>query len=192
MKPFTEYLAANNRVYEFVIRLAGCDKLPDPRSAIKSAMDIYAAEEVKQARRLPIQEHRDFVGLGACEVHVYELRLRYPTIPPQIRQIVAEKLNVPLNQVVVRTKLEEAEFDYTPVEPKKAKDGSVLSNPELESSSGQHLAGKQRVDSMLKDLQSRKTQFAATEKPAADPNMPTNNLSPVGSKQNKIPSPRGK
>lgn len=192
MKPFTEYLAANNRIYEFVIRLAGCDQNRDMKNKIKAGLDIYSVNSINLARRLPIQEHRDFVGLGACEVHVFELGLKYPTITPQIRQIVAEKLGVPLNQVVVRTKLEEAEFDYTPIEPAKAKDGSVLNNSELEATSAQHLVGSKRVDSMLKELQSRRMQFVATEKHAAEPAMPTNTTSPVGSKQNKIPSPRGK
>ena len=65
---------------------------------------------------------------------------------------------------MVRTKREEA--NHEPVAaPKKAKDGSLLNNPVIESESAQELAGQKRVDSMLKDLskRTRKFEFAAKE-----------------------------
>jgi hypothetical protein len=52
------------------------------------------------------------------------------------------------------------------------------------------LAGQVRVGSLLKELESRKYEFAATEKTAGA--MSTDKegtTSPVGTHQNKIPSP---
>jgi hypothetical protein len=116
----------------------------------------------------------------------------YPTITDQIRQLIAERLHISAKNVIVRTKLEESQREAKPIEPRKAKDGSIISHPDMETESAHHLVGNQRVDSMLKELQSRKYEFAAKGETASAVNMPVNTKSPVGSSQNKIPSPKGK
>lgn len=188
MKPFTDYLMEINRKYEFVVRIANCDIKEQATEMIKSSLSMYVVESISALKRLPIQEHRDFAGIGACEVHMCEVTLKYPTITPQIRQLVAEKFHISPKQVVVRTKLEESQVDYH-TQPVRAQDGSVLNNPELESDSSQHLVGDQRVDSMLKELQSKRFEFAAKETTSKPVDMPINTTSPVGSKQNTIPNP---
>lgn len=190
MKPFTEFLMETRPKYDFVIRMANCD-ISDAKAKLESALAMYVVESLSAARRLPIQEHTDFPGQGPCEVNVMEVTLKYPTITDQIKQIIAEKLNIPAKTIVVRTKQEEALREPQPA-PKKDKNGSVLTNPELETESGQSLVGDSRVDSMLKELQSMKHDFAVKPESAKTVNMPQGVKSPVGSNQNKIPSPKGK
>ena len=192
MKAFTEYLAELNRKYEFVVRVANCSTEGSLSENIKGALAQYKVESVGSARRLPIQEHQEFPGLGPCEVHLVEVTVVYPTITDQIRQLIAERLHISAKNVIVRTKLEESQREAKPIEPRKAKDGSIISNPDMETESAHHLVGNQRVDSMLKELQSRKYEFAAKGETAPAVNMPVNTKSPVGSSQNKIPSPKGK
>jgi hypothetical protein len=165
MKPFTEYLINLKPVYEFVVRIAGCEDFnEDMRKRVHAKLDAYVVENFGTVKRLPIKEHADFPALGPCEVNMMEITLKYPVITDQLRQVIAESLGLAASSVMVRTRLEEA--NHEPVAaPKKAKDGSVLNNPVIESDSAQDIAGQKRVDSMLKDLSSRtrKFEFAAKE-----------------------------
>lgn len=189
MKPFTQYLQEMNRIYEFSIKLAQCEFDADAQDRLKLALEAYALESVGKIKRLPIQEHADFPGQGPCECHMVDVAVRYPVVSDQVRQVVAEKLGISAKQVVVRTKGEE-ELRNTINEPKKASDGSVLNNSSLEDSDGgQELVGQSRKDSMLKELETRKYEFAAKPEPVKSTEMPMGTTSPVGSKQNKIPSP---
>jgi len=159
MKPFTEYFAHSKPRYEFTVRIANCDFTSDMKSRLESGLGAYVVESIGAAKRLPVKEYVEFAGIGPCDVHLIEVAVRYPVVSDQIRQIVAERLGIAARQVFVRSMGEEQNF--VPVaEPKKAKDGSVLSNPDLEATSGQSLVGQSRVDSMLKELQSRRHEIA--------------------------------
>lgn len=189
MKTFSQYLLEMNHLYEFSIKLAGCDFDNEKQEQLKSALAAYAVENIGKAKRLPIQEHADFPGIGPCECHIVEVALRYPVVTDQLLQIVAEKLKMPAKNVAVRTKGQE-ELLTSSVELKKADDGSVLNNPELEDVEGaQELVGEKRKESMLKELESRKFEFDASPEPTKSTDMPVGTTSPVGTKQNKIPSP---
>lgn len=189
MKPYAQYLQEMNRVYEFVVKLANCDYDSAAETKLKSALEAYVVESVGKAKSLPVQEHADFPGQGPCECRMLEVAVRYPVVSDQVAQVIAEKLGIPRKQVLVRTKGEE-EIRSSFYEPKKAKDGSVLNNPELDSESGaQDLVGQSRKDSLLKELESRKYEFASKGETSKTVDMPQGTTSPVGSKQNKIPSP---
>lgn len=189
MKPLTLYLQEMNRVFEFCIKIAGCDIDQAAQAKIKSALEAYSVESVGKVKRLPIQEHVDFPGQGPCECHLVEVTVRYPVVSDQVAQVVAEKLGLSRKQVIARTKGEE-DIRTTIVMPKKASDGSVLNNPDLEAAEGgQELVGQSRKDSMLKDLTTRKYDFAAQLESSKSVDIPMGTTSPVGSKQNTIPSP---
>jgi len=190
MKPFTQYLQEMNRLYEFNIKLAGCDYNTEMQSKLKSALEIYAVETVGKGKSLPIQEHIDFPGQGACECHMIDVALKYPVVTDQLQQVVAEKLGIPRQRVLVRTK-KQAENAEPMAEPVKAKDGSVLNNPDLEAADGaQLLVGEKRKESMLKELESRKYEFAADAPLDKLTKIDQGNTSPVGSRQNTIPNLR--
>jgi len=190
MRTLTEYIIELNPVYEFTVRLAGCDNKDSIKETVEGALSMYVVEQISSPKRLPVQEHADFPGMGVCECHLLEVTVRYPVQSDQVRQVLAEKMKISPRQVVVRTKTEDAIHMAQPAEPKKAKDGSVLNNPELEADSGQNLVGSQRIDSMLKELQTRKFDIAKDDV-SKSVNMPMGNVSPVGSKQNKISNPKG-
>ena len=189
MKPFSQYLQETNKVYEFSIKLAGIDCDKSQQDTLKSALETYAVESFGPVKRLPIQEHADFPGCGPLECHIVEVAVRYPVVSDQLVQVISEKLKMPQNRILVRTKGQE-EILTQKHEPKKSKDGSVLTNPELESAAdAQDLVGQKRQESMLKELETRKYEISGKAETSKSPEMPTNNSSPVGSKQNKIPSP---
>jgi len=188
MKPFSQYLQEMNHVYEFVVKLANCDYNSETEGKLKSALEIYVVESVKKSKSLPIQEHSDFPGQGPCECCILELSVKYPVVSDQLAQLISEKIGISRKQVLVRTKGQE-EILNSFYEPKKAKDGSVLNNPELEAQSAQELVGQSRAGSLLKELETRKYELAAKEETAKDVVMPQGTTSPVGSHQNQIPSP---
>ena len=189
MKTFSQYLIENNRLYEFSIKLAGCEFDSSMQEQLKSALDAYAVESIGKAKRLPIQEHLDFPGLGPCECYIVEVAVRYPVVTDQLVQAISEKVKLPARNIIVRTKGQE-ELLTASIDVKKADDGSVLNNPELDDVKGaQDLVGEKRKESMLKELETRKYEFEATSEPTKSIDMPIGNTSPVGTKQNKIPSP---
>ena len=189
MKPFTQYLQEMNHIYEFSVKLAGCDMTAEMKDRLKSALEAYSVDSIGKYKRLPIQEHADFPSHGPCECNMLEVAVKYPAVTDQLAQLIAEKLGIPRNSVIVRTRGQEENM-IPMAEPKKSKDGSVLTNPELEAADGaQALVGQSRKDSMLKELETRKYEFAAKATATKTPDMPQGNMSPVGSKQNKIPTP---
>jgi len=162
MRNLTDYIMDVKPRYEFVIRVADCDLNEDERGRINAGLSMYVVENMGSTRRLPVKNHADFHKLGPCAVHVIEVQVRYPTITDQLRQIVAERLGVSAANVVVRTKHEDQIHEAQPIEPEKTK-GSFLLKAELESDSAQELAGQRRVDSMLKELETRKYQIAGVQ-----------------------------
>jgi hypothetical protein len=189
MKPFTQYLLEKNRIYEFNVKLAGCDMTSEMKDRLKSALEVYAVESIGKYKRLPIQEHADFPGLGPCECNMLEVAVKYPVVTDQVAQLISEKLRIPRHSVIVRTRGQEE--NMAPIaEPKKSKDGAVLTNPELEAASGaQELVGKSRVDSMLKELETRKNEFVNQAPIVKTAELPQGNTSPVGSVKNKSSNP---
>jgi len=159
MKSFTDYFTNNQKRYEFTVRLANCDFNNDMKKNMERGLSAYVVETIGAAKRLPITEHSEFPGLGACDVHMFQVAVKYPVVSDQIRQTVAESLKISARQVFVRSIGEEANF-AKPAEPKKAADGSVLNNPELEAESGQAMVGNSRIESMLKELQTRRYEIA--------------------------------
>jgi hypothetical protein len=195
MNTFQDYLSKTNKIYEFRVKFA-CD-VKDRLDNIKHALDAYQLESISAGKRLPIQEYAEFPQCGAAEVTMYEIALRYPTTPEQLRQIIGERAQVSKNLVSVRTKLDD--MNREAAEPVSRAESALLT-PELEDApGGQEMAGQARVGSLLKELQARDYEIAGSDKTiggAKDPSYgkttnaeKVSTTSPVGTHQNKIPSP---
>jgi hypothetical protein len=190
MKSFQSYMYEAKKVYEFRIKIAQHEMDKPAVERLKSALEAFQLETITAPKRLPIQEHRDFPKMGPCECYVIDIGVNYPTIAPQIRQLVAERAGLNAECVCVYTL---DEHGYTEEAELRGQDheGAYLAEPELVADAGgQELAGQVRVGSLLKELESRKYEFAATEKTTgAMSTEGEGTTSPVGTHQNKIPSP---
>lgn len=188
MKTYSNYLAQSKKTYQFRVKVAG-DYTEKLQERIEQALEAFSVATVSKVKRLPIQEYAEFPRLGNTEIHVIEVELDYPTNPPQLAQLIHERVGIPMTCLSVRTALEDAEAIAASPVPRKE---PALTTPELEEAPGaQELVGQARRDSLLKELMTREYEFAA--KSEAD-NKTTNELpqgktSPVGSSQNKITSP---
>lgn len=197
MKPFTQYLYHTQKVYEFRIKLAEIELSEDNMARIRNALEAYGVESMGKPKRLPIQEHTDFPKLGPCQCHIVDVSLKYPTTTDQLTHIVAERALLAKGSVCVYTK--DAHDQIVAAEEHgKQDDGALLDRPELEDEAGaQALVGQARVGSFLKELEKNKvSKFEIAGKEKADgttsDSLPQGNVSPVGSRQNTIPSPKGK
>ena len=193
MKSFTDYLYHTQKVYEFRVKIADTEMSAENLSRIRNALDAYGVKDVSKPKRLPIQVHTDFPKLGPCECHYIDISIKYPTTTDQLSHIIAERALLDKGRVCVKTK--DADEIITSAE-NVGKDhaGPVLTDPVLkDEKDAQELVGQARVGSFIKELAKNKvSKFEIAGKEKADgtttDSLPQGNTSPVGSKQNKIPS----
>ena len=191
MKPFQQYIADLNHVYEYRVKIAGVDPKGEVMERIKNALNAFDLDTVTAPKSMPIQEHREFPKLGACECWIFEVSIKYPTTAGQLRQLIKERAGINADCVCVYGKYED-EFNEEFEGKNKDHEGSLLEDPELkEDEGGQELAGQARRDSLLKELSARTYEFAAESEAdgKTSTDTPGDTKSPVGSTQNKIPTP---
>lgn len=191
MKSFQSYIYELNKPYEFRIKLATVEPKGEVLDKIKHALDTYQLESVSAVKSLPIQEHREFPQWGPCECWQFDIKVAYPVTVPQIRQTLKERARLNPDWICVRN-LNEAEDTEEQEAHGKDHEGALLNDDELKSTDeGQQLVGQSRIGSLLKELESRKVEFAEDSNEAGKTtnDIDTGDQSPVGSKQNKIPDP---
>ena len=191
LKTFQEYFATFNKNYDYTVKIAGTNPKGEVMERIKNALDAYQVETVSTPKSLPIQEHREFPKMGACECWIFEVTVGYPTTPEQLRQLIKERASINPDCVCVWPK-NQYEFNEEFEAFGKDHEGSLLEQPELKAApGGQELAGQSRRDSLLKELTARTYEFAKDSGEAGKTTneTPGSTKSPVGSTQNKIPTP---
>lgn len=191
MKPFQTYIAELNTPYEFRIKMATVNP-NDVMDRIKNALETYQLESVSAVKSIPIQEHKEFPQWGPCECWTFDIKVAYPVTVPQIRQTIKERAQLNPDWISVRN-LNEAEFNDEAEACGKDHKGALLDETELQDAPGaQELAGQSRIGSLLKELESRKFEFAATgETTGCMSEEATGTTSPVGTHQNKVYKAKG-
>jgi len=188
MKAFQSYIYEINKPYEFRIKLATVNPTGDVMDRIKSALDTYQLESVSAVKSIPIQEHKEFPQWGPCECWQFDIKVAYPVTVPQIRQTIKERAQLNPDWICVRNLNEAIDTDEAEAIGKDHV-GALLDETELKDDpEGQSLAGQVRVGSLLKELESRKFDFAQDSNEAGKTtnDLPEGNVSPEGTKQNKI------
>jgi hypothetical protein len=193
MKPFQSYIFELNKPYEFRIKLATIEPKGEVMEQIKNALNTFQLESVSAVKSLPIQEHREFPKWGACECWQFDIKIAYPTTSTGVRQIIKERAHLNPDWICVRTLGDAVNTDEAEARGKDH-EGALLDEEELKADAGgQELAGQLRIGSLIKELESRKFDFAATEKTTGV--MSTESVgttSPVGTNQNKVYKAKGK
>ena len=203
MKSFQEYIAESKKTYPFTIKVCG-DLSESADKIMKSAMHRFTVNKLSKGKKTPIQAMPlDFPGQSNSEVHVFEVDLQYPTTSAVLTELLADQLQISPAKIRVRTPGEMAEIALN-LEHNQSTDESFLLK-DYEAENNQELVVQQRVVSFLKELgkqdHSMKTvdgvnnQLLAktAHKESAGKNADVKpGISPVGSRQNKIPTPKGK
>ena len=189
MKSFQTHIYELNKPYEFRIKLAGINPKGEVLDRIKQALESYQLESISAVKSLPIQEHREFPQWGgACECWQFDVTVAYPATATGIRQMIKERARLNPDWICVRN-LNEAEYTDEAEAYGKDHTGALLDVADLKAApGGQELAGQIRVGSLLKELESRKFDFAADGKEAGKTldSVPQGTTSPVGTKQNTV------
>lgn len=188
MKPFQSYIFEINKPYEFRIKLATINPTGEVMDRIKHALETYQLESVSPVKSLPITEHREFPQWGPCECWQFDVKLAYPTTAAQIRQVVKERAHLNPDWICVRNLNEAIDTEEAESYGKDHK-GALLDEEELVAApGGQEMAGQVRVGSLLKELESRKQEFAATGDTtgAMSATEGVGTTSPMGTTQNKV------
>lgn len=187
MKTFLSYLTECAQKYEFKIKIAGYEIDGDVQDKLEHALKAYGLESISKPKHLPITDkHIDFPSLGNIDVYLMNVVLTYPVTDAQLRQTVSEQGRFPLGSIVVIPKNQpeemcrDAEAEASDKEKK-----ALLDTEDLGGESAQDVAGQKRIDSMLKELETRKYEIEGkAEKAQKSTNdSPMNNKSPVASKK---------
>jgi hypothetical protein len=194
MKTLTDYFYEAKKNYEFRVKFANVEPGKDfDLDKFKAALETYGLVNTTEAKRIPMQANMlDFGQLGACEVYVIDVTVEYPVIDQQLKQVIYTATNVPMSNFAVMTKCfdegrEQAE------EAGKDHEGALLDKPYKKTEAdktGQKLVGEKRKDALTKNLKTRKYQFAVKPEPQVKQPTQQGDISPVGTTQNKIPSPK--
>lgn len=206
MKKFLEYLSETQKIYEFRIKVANCDPT-DKLEELKAGLVGYDVDKLGVAKRLPIKANDiDFPSIQNCEIFLMDASLKYPVNDAQLRAIVSERLGCPQSQVVVvpaASPEENWRWNTENGEIKEYKQGDAeLTKPLPEASAEQKAAGEVYSKASVIKKESDKpatfeiagndTTVGGEKDPAygkTTNDLPQGTVDPVGSKQNKIPSP---
>lgn len=157
-KSFKEYLQESKQTYEFKIKIAG-DACTDASTKIKAALDRFKVESVSSGKRSPIQETQvDFPDHSNIGVTVFDISVAYPATSNQMRDSIAEALNITHSCVKVRNLKEQEEDEinnqYCPNHPS----GEALLGKDYEKTDNQSIVGDKHTMALLKELSKTKTQ----------------------------------
>jgi hypothetical protein len=202
MKNFIEHLSEAQKTYDFRIKVANFDP-KDSMDRLENALNAYGLESITKPKTLPIQENAiDFPSMGPTEIYVIDAVLKYPVNDQQLGAIIAERAGFPLNsvRVIPRNHPEELWRNNEGELREFVQGEAVLDKPYEDSAEGKAL-GKMYAEKgvLLKELSKVQWEIAgkdntigggsnaSTGKTLND--IPQGITDPVGSNQNKIPSP---
>lgn len=159
MKSFKDYITESKKTFDFKIKVAG--DLPEKfESTLKTALGKYGVATVNKTTT-PIQKNPlDFPNIDNTEIHIFEVSLNYPVIPPVLRNYVMEKTGVENARIVVRG-AREPEEEYMVFSEKDEKYVPKLTSTyESETAEmdkmAKELVGEKRVLNLFKELSAKR------------------------------------
>ena len=155
MKSFKDYITESKKTYDFKIKVAG-DLPAKFESTLKTSLEKYGVASMSSSTT-PIQKvPLDFPNIDNTEVHIFEVCLNYPGIPPVLRAYVMEKTGVLESKIVVRN-MRDNEEEYQVFGDSNQKTEKYV--PKLTSGYddkldkvAQDMVGEKRVLNLLKEL----------------------------------------
>lgn len=195
MKSFKAYLTESHKTYNFRIRMA-CEMTSEIESKVKQALEQYKVESISKPKRLPIHESPLFPNMGPVEVNIFDATVCYPANDDLIRNAIAECGCCPAANIRVNPTDSPFEAIMDGTEMSNPDGKTVLSEPEMTTEKpAKDLVGDARIPLIMKELEdTRKYHYpeaagGKTTKGKTSNDFPQGTAGPVGSKQNKIPSP---
>lgn len=192
MKNLSYYLTESEQTYDFRIKIANIEIDNDVLDRIEHALNSFDVASLSKPKSLPILEKNlDFPSLANCEVSLILASLKYPCNDEQIRQALGQQARLPLSNIIVTPKNQPEELlrDEAAEDETSNKKYEPILTKELENiSGGQELVGTKRVDTMLKELETRKIEFETKQEADGKTtnSLPQDNNSPVAKKSHNV------
>ena len=184
MKKFTSYLAESVKTYNFKLTIAGeCDK--EMTDKLKNAAEKYDVIKMSAVKRLPIQRSNDFPTLGAVELNLIDLEVRYPVTPEQLTNLFNEVCCE--THIKVRTSAQAADMaPVAEVDPEKYE--PVLTS-DLEETDTKEFRTDSQIENLMKEFQSMAAKYEGPKEAKAKTtnDLPQGSTSAVGSTKAKLP-----
>lgn len=168
MKSFRSYLVESEQTYKFRIKMAEkCDD--ETMDALETALQKYDMKSMSKPKKTPIQEHpMDFQTLTNAEVFIMDTELQYPVTAYQLYEYISQTVGVPASHLVVidqdhpeEIAREEAIKEQDDEYEAKLDDAEYKDADNIKADD--HFGDKYN-ENMLKDLETRKYEFAKEEK----------------------------
>ena len=184
MKSLVEYILDSEKLYEFKIKLAVPELPNELMDRIEHALSAFEVARISKPKHLPIAvRNLDFPSHGPCDVFLITVALKYPCTDAQVRDVLGSHGRIPLSNIVVipANQPEELRRDEESEGNDEKKKDAILTTDLETTESGQPLVGGSRLNSMLKELESCKQEFATTQESSAKTtnDLPQNNISPM-------------
>lgn len=202
LKNFLSYLEESQKTYEFRIKIADVDPA-EKADQIKAVLEAYALESLSEAKRLPIKESDiDFPNHKNCQIYIMDAVFKYPCNDAQVRALLSERAGIPQSNIIVVAKNHPEEIWRWNVdgqsELREFKQGEAVLDKPYEDCPEAKQASENysKFQFIVKELSTPKEDIAEGKDNTPEGNegkttndLPQGNASPVGSKQNKIPTP---
>ena len=102
MSTFLTYLTESTKEYDYKIKVAG-PMADNFANDLETACQKFEVKKLSTGKKTPIQEMPlDFPSLKNIEVTIYELKTLYPVSAYELREYLANYLNLAKNQIVVK------------------------------------------------------------------------------------------
>tara|TARA_B100001094_G_C18170512_1_gene794804 strand:+ start:1263 stop:1859 length:597 start_codon:yes stop_codon:yes gene_type:complete len=102
MSTFVTYLTESAKSYDFKIKIAGESKDIDT-NRLETALGKFELAKMSAGKSTPIMtQPLDFPALSNESVTIFDVTTNYPASPQQIREYLADYMNMNVSQIVVK------------------------------------------------------------------------------------------
>jgi len=183
MRSLNEYLTENAKQYLFRVRVAcDCDT-----AKLKAALAKYDVDDISEPKRIPItQKAYGFDHLDNPQIHIIDIVTNYPCTPTELSAVFNE-VGIPASMVMVTTPNQEVLI--API-ASEAGEGKAILDKDLPNNTYPQILADLEQAIAKKEPGKYQYTYAAkkTSQGQTSNDLPQGNMSPVGSKQNKLPT----
>jgi hypothetical protein len=102
MSTFTHYLTESAKSYDYKIKIAGESRDIDT-NRLETALGKFELAKMSAGKSTPIMtQPLDFPALSNESVTIFDVTTNYPASPQQIREYLADYMNMNVSQIVVK------------------------------------------------------------------------------------------
>lgn len=196
MKTLAEYLIESRQTYDYRIKIAG-EVDSEIFKNLKQKLEQFDVIKMSDAKTTPVQKQlADFPNVTNEKMTFVDVTFNYPATPPQIVQI-AQLLGLDPNKVIMQDRKYADSIDQErSTQEKESKNLLTDTNYPSPNKEQKDLSNDYGADpydhAVLKNAYRSDFTIAGGKTPKAKTtnDEPMGNTSPVGTKQNKIPTPK--